>query len=774
MNRLLLLFWCTALALSTFSQTRLEHKGNYLFSSFKYKNALKNYLKAIDQNPADSVLLQEKIADCYTALNNYFLAEQWYKKAINNGSYKSEVWFLFIQTLCKNNNYGEAEKYLLLYKARFPNDLSADKLLTDLNNIKEISRYSPAFSIDENSLLSTYNSGVIQTYLNDSIILFSTPQKPLSIDWKNRSFNHLKTTADFSSVRAEKTIKAKGFKSINSLSFSADRNEIVFAASKIQNTLNGKEIHTQLFSTPYPAKSKNAIKGLPFNEDNSSNAHPALSSDGNTLFFVSDRAGGFGGSDIYMVKRENEQWGIPQNLGSEINSAHDEIYPFIASDSVLYFSSNGHGGLGAQDVFRTTFKDEKWSKPENVGAPINSNFDDFAFKLNRSNQKGFFTSTRNTNQNQIFQFDFDASKLSYKVLLKVVDKKTKQAISNATASINGQKFQANDLGEIRLIIKNQAKQTIKINAKQYKSFEQMITRKNAGTIDIALIPDMVLLNVFIREKETGLPMRDVTVSLKDEDQNIVTFVTDDTGVFSTPILKGTYLLFSNDYDSLIDKFSTAQAVNEELQKEYRLSKNDFTVSLPLMANCFSSKVTITNLKTNETSVVIPDLNGEVRLDLKLNQQYMIEHNLRKDTISTEGFFPGDEIEGPCKFTVGQKWILNNIFYDYDKIQIRPDAVQQLDNLVRIMNEHPSLQIQLASYTDCRGSIKYNDLLSLNRAKAAIDYLVSKGIKIKRLVAAGFGKRKPLNDCNCEPEKENSCTDAQHQANRRTEVKVLKY
>ena len=118
--------------------------------------------------------------------------------------------------------------------------------------------------------------------------------------------------------------------------------------------------------------------------------------------------------------------------------------------------------------------------------------------------------------------------------------------------------------------------------------------------------------------------------------------------------------------------------------------------------------------------------------------------------------------------------IENIYYDLDKWAIRPDAAKELDKLVKIMQDNPTMEIELSSHTDCRASVKYNAVLSSKRAEAAVQYLVSKGISVNRMVAAGYGEARLVNKCACEGAYEVSCTEDQHQENRRTEFKILKF
>ncbi|HWB61868.1 MAG TPA: OmpA family protein, partial [Chitinophagales bacterium] len=190
--------------------------------------------------------------------------------------------------------------------------------------------------------------------------------------------------------------------------------------------------------------------------------------------------------------------------------------------------------------------------------------------------------------------------------------------------------------------------------------------------------------------------------------------------------------------------------------------------------CFTSAVTLTDVATGEAKTISPNMNGELHLDLKMNAKYTVNYNGQVDTLNTKGIRPGAIIDGYCKYRVGQKWLVPNVYYDLNKWNIRKDASAELNKLVKIMKENPTLQIELSSHTDCRSSARYNIVLSARRAKAVVDYLASHGVKMRRILAAGYGESMPTNSCVCEPSDYSPCDEKQHQANRRTEVKVLKY
>jgi peptidoglycan-associated lipoprotein len=164
-------------------------------------------------------------------------------------------------------------------------------------------------------------------------------------------------------------------------------------------------------------------------------AHPAISPDGATLYFVSDMPGGQGGKDIWKVTREGDKdtWGRPENLGPTINTSGDEMFPYVHSDGTLYFSSNGHIGLGGLDIFKAKQENNKWVV-ENMGYPINSHADDFGICFQAESEQGFFSSNREIKgDDNIYKFSLPPLKFTLTGVVK--DEKTERTLSDATVKI---------------------------------------------------------------------------------------------------------------------------------------------------------------------------------------------------------------------------------------------------------------------------------------------------------------------------------------------------
>jgi tetratricopeptide (TPR) repeat protein len=790
----------------SYSQTKAPKKnyfvkqGDAAFNLFDFHTAIKYYTQALKKGKGDSVYLQQHLADSYWLLNDPTNAELWYEKLVAGKGGSPTNKFRYAETLRANQKYEEARKHYLIYKALVPTDGNVDQIIQGISNLQELSKDRGLYKIEVLDI-NTPASDFGPSYYTNGQIFFTSNRSGkrdnnLSDNWSTRNYYQIFLASPDSGAKNVSKVKIVGSCKPNGkfhdgpVAYYASNSELFFTRSNYVNSTaktaqDKKTVKLKVYSMMFPQSKKGKIASLSFNDNEFSNAHPTLTPDGNTMYFSSDRQGGQGGTDLYMVTRSlNGTWGTPVNLGSEINSSYDEKFPFIAYDGNLYFSSNALDGLGGLDVYKTKFQNGKWTKPENLGAPINSNRDDFTFVIDSALATGYFASNREggVGDDDIYAFTFDATKLDYSITVKVIDAKTKLPIPGASISLDSKASKAeggiaDDAGMKVFVIKGGKSCVATAKAIGYKpSKEASITSADKdGVITVPLEADIVKLIVRVKEKETLKPINDAAISVKNKEKIAMNFATDVNGSLEAEVATGSYSISSPDFKSIQGSFSEANAnANGVVLLEYLIPRGEISVNVPLTANCFSSKVTVTDLSSNETYEVAPNANGVMRLDIRMNNSYLITHNERTDTISTFGLKPGGYVEGPCKFKVGQTWVIQDIYYDLDKFFIRKDAAIELDNLVKVMKENPSLEIELSSHTDCRQTAIYNLTLSARRAKAAVDYIVKKGIKSNRIVAAGYGETKLTNDCACEPTNESSCTNEQHQANRRTEVKVLKY
>jgi outer membrane protein OmpA-like peptidoglycan-associated protein len=412
------------------------------------------------------------------------------------------------------------------------------------------------------------------------------------------------------------------------------------------------------------------------------------------LYFSSDMPGGLGGADIYRCTWNGSSYDAPVNLGPSINTASDENFPFVSQDGHLYFSSNGWPGLGGLDVFRS---DLIQISPKNMGTPINSNADDFAFSVNDLTGKGYLSSNRNNWKDEVYSVLFKGQKRYVELVLQNC---MKQAIPNAHIAIYNadgsyyKKLTTDDFGKDNFV---------GVIGQTY-----IATYFNAQTG----FKDSILFTNEIDPYQT--------IALKATPKN-------QTRVLNLISYKGEAL-----DGALVKLYSGEKLVSKIVTKK-------------------EGSIDITNLKVD--SLAITAINHK--------DQYISI----KDRLSCEEV---DVIQLQMKPNSSATFInLDMILYDFNKWDLRPESIKELDKLIAYMKTN-DLKVELSSHTDSRGIDAYNEWLSQQRSNSCVNYIISKGISQERIIAKGYGEYKLKNRCaNDIP-----CSDEEHQQNRRTELKIV--
>lgn len=432
--------------------------------------------------------------------------------------------------------------------------------------------------------------------------------------------------------------------------------------------------------------------------------HPNVSPDGRTLYFASDRPGGEGGVDIWMCKNLGNQWGAPENLGPKVNTPGDEMHPHMAANGTLYFASNGHPGLGGFDLFFSRIGSTGPGNVFNLGYPMSTRFNDHGLIL-INDSTGFFVSDRTGGVGSDDIYGCTIRPQQMRLAGRVIDKATKEPIETASITVK------DGMGE-----------TVR------KANVQMLP---GGKFSIdADYRERYLLAA----NATGYNQAEKSVATNDDQLEEI-------------------VIEMEKYDYLAEG-----------------TVLDGNTNLPLAG----ASVVLTDGQGTEVARHITDESGRYSFPLLKETDYRLQadkENYFKQSAristrtATSPIIRTDFRLFPLE--VNQVVRLDNIFYDYNKWNIRPDAAIELDKLVQTLRDNPTVRIELSSHTDCRGKDAYNMSLSEKRAKSAVDYLISQGIEKGRLVSKGYGESKPSETCACE-----KCSEEQHQNNRRTEFKVL--
>ncbi|CAM1345681.1 OmpA family protein [Tenacibaculum amylolyticum] len=385
------------------SQLKRAHK--YFDRTF-YAEAIPLYEKALKDEKSFKAV--KNLADAYYYLNDMKKAHLYYKYLLKN--YRKLVdksyYEKYANTLKAKGNYKNANAVLAnYYKRNEPEKLPAfRKEVEYLENIAAIGERFDIKNLGINTSESEF--GAIQ---KGNVIVFAAPRKENTafgkrFGWNGQAYldlyqipaNRIKDGDSIATPFSEK-LNSKLHES--NIVFTKDGKTAYFTRNNLVKGKRKKDdkkvTHVQLYKAELLNGEWQNITPLPFNADTYSTEHPALSPDEKTLYFASDMPNGFGSFDLYKVQINNDgSFETPINLGPEINTEKKEQFPFVSTDNKLYFSSNGHPGFGSLDVFVSTIKNEMFSKPDNVGFPVNSGYDDFSFNINPTTKEGFFASNR--------------------------------------------------------------------------------------------------------------------------------------------------------------------------------------------------------------------------------------------------------------------------------------------------------------------------------------------------------------------------------------------
>ncbi|RDI49470.1 OmpA family protein [Flavobacterium glaciei] len=421
------------------------------FENYSYVDAIATYEKIADKGYKDEKMFQ-KLGDSYFFIADLIKAEKWYSALFEmNSAQEAEYCYRYSQSLKAVGNYTKADKMLEQFIAKSATDQRGKLFASQrdyLNDIKENSGKYEIFDAGINSPYSDYGSA----YYNNTL-LFASARDTGGVakkvfKWNNESFTNL-YSAPISTDGSLGTPEVFN-KNINSRFhestpvFTKDGQTMYFTRNNYLNGKKQKDSRRVVLLKLYKATNENGkwvnVQELPFNSNEYSVAHPALSVDEKTLYFASDMPGTKGLSDLFKVSiNANDTYGTPENLGLPINTEARETFPYISADNKMYFASDGHPGLGGLDVFVMDLSSKTpGSTITNIGAPINSTQDDFSFVIDAEDKKGFVTSNREggVGSDDIYRFNKFPVPVCVQVLKGVItDQDTGIVLANAKVSL---------------------------------------------------------------------------------------------------------------------------------------------------------------------------------------------------------------------------------------------------------------------------------------------------------------------------------------------------
>lgn len=506
-KHILLLLVLLFSSISNAQEDKLK-EADKMFEGYAFIDAQKIYLE-VAESGYKSENLFKKLGDSYYFNNDQEKALKWYKKLYElNSDQSKEYLFRYAQALKSAKAYAESDKIMLEFDALNESDSRVSKLKKERNYLELIDMQSGRFEINSLSINSEY-SEFSPSFYKKKLVFASNRPVSSSVkrvhEWNNQPYLNLYSVdlSDSLNIESEPSNFSEDLNSKfheSSAVFTKDGNTVYFtrnnfSGSKLNRGEDGVSYLKLFKSTKTQEGTWTKPEELPFNSDNYSVAHPALSSDDTSLYFSSDMPGTLGMSDIFRVEIKGENsYGEPENLGDLINTEGRESFPFISKDDLLYFSSDGHLGLGGLDVFVAVIKDNgELGEVFNLGRPINGNKDDFSFIINSDLKKGFFSSNRgegdsNDDLYEVTQLEKLMTACSQVLNGKIFTTSGEEALSDAKVELFDedlnllQSTQTNAEGFYQFEVDCDTRYVVRVSKEGFATIEELVkTNSDFGT-----------------------------------------------------------------------------------------------------------------------------------------------------------------------------------------------------------------------------------------------------------------------------------------------------
>lgn len=440
-----------------FAQAGLK-KANKKYDQWSYTQAATIYDKVFTRGFSNADMLQ-KLGNAHFFNARYAQAHTFYEQLFtqfNSNEIAAEYYYRYAQTLLHLGNNTDAKKYFELFVQKTENNVQLqNSIVNNEAQRKQITensgRYDAVTNLASNSAFADYGS-----FVNNANLYFTSARDTGSFaknihTWTNAAFTKL-YTINLAENKKPKKVSGKVNSKLNQASaiVTANGKTMYFTRNNMINGKRGydsaKATRLKIYKAELVDDTWQNITELPFNADDFNTAHPALSADERTLYFVSDREGGFGDADLWKVSINGNNYGVPVNLGAHINTAGKETFPFVNSNNELYFASDARFGLGGLDIYAVKIKDDgSFYDVQNVGEPVNSNFDDFAYYIDYTTKAGFFSSNRKGGKGNDDIYSFIETKslklgCSQDLSVTVIDAKTQNIIPDVSLEL----FNANN------------------------------------------------------------------------------------------------------------------------------------------------------------------------------------------------------------------------------------------------------------------------------------------------------------------------------------------
>jgi tetratricopeptide (TPR) repeat protein/flagellar motor protein MotB len=460
-------------SISVSAQSQIVQKGDRYFNNNEFAHAINYYEKYLEES--NDILVKRKLAKCYIQTNKDSEALYLLEKIVDEPQANSTDFLNYAHLLKRLKNYTEAKAWFEKYARLNPRDKNIQNLILSCSLINELED-KQQFTIKPIAINSPQSDFASALY-KDGMVFVSGRYNKTSKQIDGRTGEHY-LDLYYTERVGDRFLDPIPFNEIfNSkyhegpACFTPNERFIFFTRNKGNLNLEGKS-ELNIYSSRFNGSSWDKPELFLFSGRAYSIGHPSISADGRFLYFISNMKGGYGGTDIYVCRKLGFSWSKPINLGPTVNTSGNEMFPFIGDDNYLYFASDGHIGFGGLDIFKTTFEQNHWTFPVNLGPPFNSEKDDFGFIFKGSKEKGYFSSNRRGNDD-IYSFEQNPEKVKA-IHGRMVDMYSKQSIADVEIVLmdnlsREKSIKSNDKGMFKLDVFEDKNYSLIITKPGYKT-----------------------------------------------------------------------------------------------------------------------------------------------------------------------------------------------------------------------------------------------------------------------------------------------------------------
>ncbi len=815
-----------------FGQKAQFKKADKAYKAKNYSEAIPLYEEGLAIK--DNLSRKTKLANSYRMINQLEKAATLFREIVRDPKAKSVTYFYLGESLMGAGNYDEAKYWFQQYHTKEPEDQKALLMIAACNQVKDVKSIFPDMGVipfahnsdvDDNAPIFWNNQILFSSDRNQGIKLLKQKSGVTGRDYIQIYSSTEGNNFDYSNPKSYSGKVNELNKNSSNITISQDGTRAIF--SRNSKNANKKNTHTiQLFEMESTdGKKWKNVKEVDFSNNAYNFMHPALSPDGKTLFFVSDKGSGHGGTDIYVSTYKKNKWSRPVNLGPVINTDANEGFPFFDIDGKLFFCSKGHAGFGGFDIFFSTQnpETEQWDVPINVGTPVNSPSDDISIFIDQETRRALFTSSRDGDDDDIYlgwldgipnelkETEIVETAIESKVIVEtptvdpVVNTSTEVEAVETPAEIVIEKpteiVEAPETTEVEIkapeiveseveseaIIESPTADPVVNTTTEVEAVEtpsEIVTETPTEIVEAPETTEVEIITPTTTPVETPekpveappAPSTDLVIEPTVVEEITETIEATDIDLPASPTAQPVQVSVTEEIIETAtevppvttDKIPTPEVVPETTVIETTESteeviKKEVKEEIPTV-----EKPTVPNTPKVAPPPKPTDEEVPAPPPIPSSENNPKGNSVSSTMIQRSSFSTLKKDLKKKRSTAGKIYRLKNISYDPGGYLVDKAHGAALNEVYKLMTKNKTITIKLASHTYSVGNDQTNLKLSKNRAKRAANYLVEKGIDAERIFAVGYGEEQILNHCTNGV----ACTQAQHAKNERLEIQIM--